>query len=145
MLKYVRCHCRGERNKLIFVSAVATTRGNGLKFKSGSFSCLLKENQLSIWQEQLEYGGRILVLGSRCILMVPDSLVLHNSMIIGQLKLLLLSLKMDPIVIDFLLIMLRMIYGHQNQSNLLTCIRLGRHSEIVAVSEMAGNAHLKPR
>lgn len=78
---------------------------------------------------------RILALGSRCILMVPDRLILYNSVIIGQLKLLLLSLKMNPIVIGLLLIILHMMYEHQNESKLLTCInhrRLGGHSKIVA-------------
>lgn len=63
--------------------------------------------------------------------MVPDSLILHNSVIIGQLKLLVLSLKMNPIVRGFSLIMLHMMYEHQNESKLLSCIRLGGHSEIV--------------
>lgn len=66
--------------------------------------------------------------------MVLDSLILHNSVIIGQLKLLFLSLKMNPIVIGFLLIMLHVMYEYQNESKLLTCInhcRLGGHSEIV--------------
>lgn len=80
--------------------------------------------------------------------MVPDSLVLHNSVIIGQLKLLHFSLKMNPIVIGFLLIMFHMMYEHQNESKLLTCInqcRVGGHSEIVArVSGVASNTHLKP-
>lgn len=67
--------------------------------------------------------------------MVLDSLILHNSVIIGQLELLLLSLKMNPIVIGFLIIMLHTMYEYQNESKLLTCInrcRLGGRSEIVA-------------
>lgn len=51
MLKYVKCHCRGERNKVIFVSAMAITRGNGPKLKLGSFSLLLKANMPNVWQE----------------------------------------------------------------------------------------------
>lgn len=56
MLKYVKCHCRGERNKLIFVSAMAITRGNGPKLKLGSFSHLLKVNLPNVWQEDPGFG-----------------------------------------------------------------------------------------
>lgn len=58
MLKYFSeiIHCRGERGKLIFVSAMAITRGNGLKLKLGSFSHLLKANSPDIWQEDLGFG-----------------------------------------------------------------------------------------
>lgn len=52
--------------------------------------------------------------------MVPDSLIVGNFVIIGQLKLLLSSLKTNPIVIGFLLIMLHMVYEHQNESKSLT-------------------------
>lgn len=55
-------------------------------------------------------------------------------MIIGQLKLLVLSLKTNPNVIGFLLIMLHMVYEHHYESKPLTFInhhKLGGHSEIV--------------
>lgn len=56
MLKYVRCHCRGEGNKLIFVSAMDITRGNRPKLKLGSLSYLLKANLPNIWQEDPGFG-----------------------------------------------------------------------------------------
>lgn len=61
MLKYVTTegHYRGDRNKLIFVSAMAITGGNGPKLKLGSFSHLLKANWPNVWQEDPGFGQQV--------------------------------------------------------------------------------------